>query len=206
MAGSDPELETLRQRVAHLEAQSEHAESEYTRLASLYVAAYQLHSTLEPREVMQIIIEILLNLVGARTFALLVRDDGGGQLLAVAAHGLEPGDIAPRTTVGTGTIAAAYAGQRVRPSDDLSPRAPSGEPLLAVPLRVAGQSGTEVVGVLAVWDFLEQKHSLSEMDLEIFNLLAQSAATALEAALCAREAGTRAPTPRLRAGLLLRSL
>src|SRR5262249_27834590 len=45
-------------------------ERENSNLANLYVASYQLHSTLDLREVLQIIHEILLNLVGAKTFAL----------------------------------------------------------------------------------------------------------------------------------------
>src|ERR1700742_2160436 len=44
-------------------------ERENNNLANLYVASFQLHSTLDLREVTQIILEILLNFVGAKTFA-----------------------------------------------------------------------------------------------------------------------------------------
>src|SRR4051794_34180060 len=42
-------------------------ERENNNLANLYVASFQLHSTLDLRELTQIILEILLNFVGAKT-------------------------------------------------------------------------------------------------------------------------------------------
>jgi hypothetical protein len=46
-----------------------------------------------------------------------------------------------------------------------------------------------VVAVIAVWEFLQQKLELTEVDAELFNLLSESAGVALEAALCAEKAG-----------------
>src|SRR5262249_36505842 len=62
-------------------------ERENSNLANLYVASYQLHSTLDLKEVLQIILEILLNFVGAKSFAIYLRDESGA-LRAVAAEGL----------------------------------------------------------------------------------------------------------------------
>src|SRR6185295_15325371 len=59
-------------------------ERENNNLANLYVASHQLHSTHDLREVTQIILEILLNFVGARTFAILLVDDERGVLRALA--------------------------------------------------------------------------------------------------------------------------
>ena len=47
-------------------------ESENNMLANLYVASYQLHSTLDFNEVLRIVIEIIINLVGAEKFALFM--------------------------------------------------------------------------------------------------------------------------------------
>src|ERR1039457_913089 len=40
-------------------------EQENNNLANLYIASYQLHSTLDFKEVLQIITEIIINLIGA---------------------------------------------------------------------------------------------------------------------------------------------
>ena len=53
----------------------------------------------------------------------------------------------------------------------------------------------KVVGALVIWDFLVQKTELAEVDFEIFNLLGAHAASAIEAARLAAEAG-EAPTLR----------
>jgi GAF domain-containing protein len=204
MAGDDTdELSQLRSRVARLEAQHQAIESENNRLASLFVAAYQLHSTLELREVLQIITEILLNLVGAKTFALYVVDDDGA-LDPFALDGAPPGQIGRRPAGDAGgVVGRAFAAGTAHFADTpATGHPPDGEPLVAVPLRLSAPRGEEVVGVLAVWDFLQQKRELVDVDVEIFNLLGQSAANALEAALAAA-AGTRT---RLRAHALREAL
>ena len=44
-------------------------------LANLYVASFQLHSTLDYEEVLQIILEIIINLIGAEEFAIFLLDE-----------------------------------------------------------------------------------------------------------------------------------
>ncbi|HKO01140.1 MAG TPA: diguanylate phosphodiesterase, partial [Thermoanaerobaculia bacterium] len=63
------ENERLRARLGELEQANQDYSARYTEieeqnnnLASLYVASYQLHSTLDFREVIHIVQEILLNL------------------------------------------------------------------------------------------------------------------------------------------------
>ena len=73
-------LEPLSRRVERAERHDfsraiHEIERENNNLANLYVASYQLHSTLDLREVTQIILEILLNFVGAKTFAIQLVDD-----------------------------------------------------------------------------------------------------------------------------------
>ena len=50
-------------------------EEQNNNLANLYVASYQLHSTLDFREVIQIVQEIVINLIGAESFAILLLDE-----------------------------------------------------------------------------------------------------------------------------------
>src|SRR5881628_328711 len=62
-------------------------EEQNNNLANLYVASYQLHSTLDFREVIQIVQEILINLIGARTFSILLLDEKTNDLQTVASEG-----------------------------------------------------------------------------------------------------------------------
>src|SRR5690606_23910580 len=66
-------------------------EEENNNLASLYVASFQLHSTLHLPEVLQIIVEIVINLIGAEVFAIYVLDEKTNVLSPVASEGAGPG-------------------------------------------------------------------------------------------------------------------
>ena len=55
-------------------------EEENNNLANLYVASYQLHSTLDLDEVLKIILEIVINLIGAEVFAVYMLDRRGRTL------------------------------------------------------------------------------------------------------------------------------
>jgi K+-sensing histidine kinase KdpD len=165
------ENEKLRLRVAELEKQLEAQES----LASLYVAAYQLHATFELSEVVQILVEILINLVGAKTFAVFLYDPERRLFRPVAAEG------APRTAVPErGTVSAQPQYGRTRAGADPV----QDEPAICIPLRIRDQ----VVGMIAIWELLRQKPGLNDVDYEIFNLLGTHAASALEAAKLRAEA------------------
>ena len=162
-------------------------ERENSNLANLYVASYQLHSTLDLKEVIQIILEILLNFVGARTFAIYLLDDADGTLQPIAAEGTDKTKL-PAARVGEGIIGKvaqsgiAYLEGKMRPEKlDL------GTPAVATPLRIKD----ETVGAIAIWDFLKQKTALVDVDYELFNLLAAHAAGALHSAKRNAEAGGR---------------
>jgi hypothetical protein len=55
-------------------------EEQNNNLANLYVASYQLHSTLDYKEVVRIVQEIVINLIGAEAFHLFMVSDKTGQL------------------------------------------------------------------------------------------------------------------------------
>jgi GAF domain-containing protein len=163
---------------------------ENERLASLYVAASQLHSTLDPDEVQQIIVEILLNFVGAKVFALMA-PVGDGTLAPLLTEGVDP-EIVPARLAGAagGLIGDVFAGHPAYVASAPTPaRAIDREPLVVIPLRVRLAGRPHVVAVIAVWEFLQQKHELTDVDAELFTLLSESAGVALEAALCAQKAG-----------------
>src|SRR5207253_5704035 len=88
------ENERLRKRLGALEEENKDYASRYTEiehqnnnLATLYVASYQLHSTLDFREVIQIVQEIVINLIGAESFAILLLDEKTNELKTIACEG-----------------------------------------------------------------------------------------------------------------------
>ncbi len=176
------ENERLRQRLGTLEEANKDYATRYTEieeqnnnLASLYVASYQLHSTLDFREVIHIVQEILLNLVGAKSFAILLLDENTNELRSVACDGedLVPGIENISTHLGEGILGdVARSGESFylhdgKPSLD--------KPLAAVPLKIKDQ----VIGVIAIYKLLVQKHAFTAVDYELFALLAAHAATAI---------------------------
>ena len=85
-------------------------EEQNNNLANLYVASYQLHSTLDFKEVVRIVQEIVINLIGAEVFHMLMVSEKTGQLEVEASEGQTPA----RTTipVGDGLIGkAAQSGE-----------------------------------------------------------------------------------------------
>src|SRR5512145_3221495 len=85
-------------------------EEENNNLANLYVASFQLHSTLDFKEVVQIVMEIVINLIGAEKFGLMLLDERKGDLYAVSSEGV-PREQIPLIKLGEGTIGrAAKAG------------------------------------------------------------------------------------------------
>lgn len=188
-AGSPGELDALRERTQTLaerlqEVEEENkefarryveVEEENNNLANLYVASYQLHSTLDFSEVLKIVIEIIINLIGAERFAVFLRDEGGDTLQAVAAEGLDARRLG-RVKVGEGVIGEStrsgenYFAENAEAADDPS------QPLVCVPLRIKDR----VLGAIAVYSFLAQKkRELSRVDYELFSMLAGHAATAV---------------------------
>src|ERR1044071_4298208 len=70
-------------------------EEQNNNLANLYVASYQLHSTLDFKEVIQIVQEIVINLIGAEAFAILL-DRGAEQQPGQSLRGQLPAPLHAR--------------------------------------------------------------------------------------------------------------
>jgi nitrate/nitrite-specific signal transduction histidine kinase len=195
----ESERQSLVERYSGVERQNADFSSRYhdierenNNLANLYVASYQLHSTLDLREVTQIILEILLNFVGAKTFAIQLVDEDHGKLRTLAAEGIDRAKV-PEGGVAEGRIGEVIKsghhyidGERLRTRADL---AHLDRPVIVVPLKIRDR----VVGVLIIWDLLSQKTALADVDYELFNLLAAHAASALQGAWLAAELKGRAP-------------
>ena len=156
-------------------------ERENNSLANLYVASHQLHSTLDLREVTQIITEILLNFIGAKTFAIQLVDEERAVLRTLAAEGVDRRNVPERRVDLAATDAVADVLRNGRPryaEGALTPRAITGPPAVTVPLKI----GDRVVGLILVWELLAQKTGLVDVDFELFNLLGDHAGAALQSA------------------------
>lgn len=150
-------------------------EEENNMLANLYIASYQLHSTLDFKEVTQIILEIVINLIGAEEFGLLLLDEKTNRLEPIACEGLELGQL-PSVGVGVGTI-----GSSVKTGENYFIESMEGyerdflNPMVCIPLKIK----EHVIGVIVIYKLLTQKEKFTSVDYELFSLLAGHAATAV---------------------------
>ncbi len=174
------EIDRLEKRFSEIEEENQDFATKYVEitqqnesLANLYVASHQLHSTLDPQEVLGIVNEILINLIGAEEFAVFLVDKTTKELTPVTGEGILP------------RLASGEVGWV---KDILEQVVKSGEafylteqnlvvegPLACVPLKIK----QDVVGAIAIFKLLVQKEGFTPMDSEILNLLAGHAATAI---------------------------
>jgi transcriptional regulator with GAF, ATPase, and Fis domain len=201
--GASPEeVQRLREQVSHLteenrriqqrfrEVEEENKdfanryieiEEQNNNLANLYVASYQLHSTLDFREVIQIVQEIVINLIGAEAFAILLLDEKTNELKTIAFEGddVMPGLGQISTRLGEGVMGnVAKTGESYYVNQDIEAQGSAitiEKPLAAVPLKIK----EHVIGLIAIYKLLQQKDAFSAVDYELFSLLAAHAATAI---------------------------
>lgn len=180
-ADTERGTEALARRVAGLEADAQDlqqllqaSERQAAQLANLYVATFQLHASLELDDVKRAICEIAINLLGAQSLALLVRDEDSGAIDVVARSEEVPElFLAERYGGGDPAIDAGLVDGVIRlgPIEDSSA-------LVVVPLSAQGQ----VLGTLVIFALLPQKSGLGAEDRELLDLMAAHAASALLAA------------------------
>jgi regulator of replication initiation timing len=166
------ELDRLRARFdeitgenQHFAAQYQHIEEQSSNLANLYVASYQLHTSVDRNTVLNTIQEIVINLIGSEQLAIYERD--GAAFKPVASFGLDEERLAPVT--GEYAVEKLGEGHIFGDADDR-------QPLTAcVPLQI----NDRVEGAILVFRLLEHKPELQPVDHELFELLAVHASTAL---------------------------
>ena len=179
------ENRVMQQRFRQVEEENKDFASRYieieeqnNNLANLYVASYQLHSTLDFREVIQIVQEIIINLVGAESFAVLLLDEKTNELRTIACEGedVTPGIETLTTRLGEGVL-GEVASSAESFFADLEKTAPVSldRPLAAVPLKIKDH----VIGLIVIYKLLQQKDAFTAVDYELFSLLAAHAATAI---------------------------
>lgn len=178
----EKELNSLKERYKKVEEENRdfaakyvEVEEENNNLANLYVASYQLHSTLDFNEVLKIVLEIIINLIGAEQFAVFLIDDKTNELVPVGAEGVDI-DFIPKVRLGEGLIGTvaqngkSYFSENINKGD-----IENSKPIVCIPLKIK----EHVIGVIAIYSLLLQKNGFSNIDYELFNLLAGHAATAI---------------------------
>lgn len=172
------ELELLTTRLADLEKQSNKFRSRYEQieqhnaaLSNVYLASNQLHATLDFSEVVRTAEEILWNLIAAHSFAIFLRDDYTGALSLVGGQGVEGRFPDGCVRDPSGMMAEVLAdGVSLFIDGEVA-----GDPLACVPLKVEERT----VGLIAIFEVEAHKDGLSELDKELFDLLASRTATAM---------------------------
>lgn len=182
MKALEEERSTLLERFKSVEEETQDFKSRYreiedenNRLANLYIASYQLNSTLDLKEVVRISFEIIINLVGSMDFALYIAD--GSKLVPVCAEGRPLASLS-LITVGKGAAGRSAEDRVLHVSGDDLTKASVDEPKVCVPLIV----GDKMLGMFVVFSFLVQKTCITELDRELFKLLGGHAAMAIFAA------------------------
>ncbi len=147
-------------------------EQQTVHLGNLYVASYRLHETLEHADVLTVIQEIIINLVGCEDHAIYEVGDDGRTLTLAAQMGLD-GPSYPQPVVAGALGQALASGEAwVRPDDDTS----GSEVFVAVVPLVAAK---KVIGVITLRRLLPQKRGIEALDRELFALLGAQAGMAL---------------------------
>lgn len=181
---TEDELNSLKERFRQVEEENKdfaakyvEVEDENNNLANLYVASYQLHSTLDFNEVLRIVLEIVINLIGAEKFAVLLIEEKTNELIPVGTEGISISDV-PKVRFGEGIIGtAAKEGESYFSENTHNNRGSISveNPIVCIPLKIK----EHVIGVIAIYSLLLQKEKFSNVDYELFNLLAGHAATAI---------------------------
>ncbi len=149
-------------------------ERQNSDLVNLYVASYRLHSTLAYVEVVAIIKEIVINMIGSEMFGVYVMDEREQRLVLIAHEGMEE-TAAESIPLGEGRLGEVGQSGELYCAPPETELHNSDEPIACIPLKV----GDQVLGVIGIYRLLLQKDGFAAVDFELFELLGGHAATAL---------------------------
>jgi hypothetical protein len=158
-------------------------ERQNSDLVNLYVASYRLHSTLNFDEVLAIIKEIVINMIGSETFGIYVVDEKARGLALITHEGMEDmlakDNRHSRVPLGEGALGKTAQNGEIYTAPEGTPLQEVGpQPIVCIPLK----AGERLVGVISIHRLLLQKDGFRPVDFELFELLAGHAATALYSA------------------------
>jgi hypothetical protein len=169
VAGADGAGGDYRRRLDELER-------EHYRLAAMYVAGSQFHSSATVDEVLRTLTEILLNFVGVGRFTFFAVDEERQTLFPLVREGTSEATPAEVQLPATGPLAdVTVLGGPWRTGAPLG----DGEgALMNLPLY----SGSRLVGVARIERFLPQKQRFDEADFGLLELVSEHAGVGIETA------------------------
>ncbi len=145
-------------------------EEHSANLANLYAATYQLHATLEPDAVVNCIVEISVNLIGAAEFSLYLLEEAKGDFVLR----VREGDLPPEITHLPEPVYPLEQAAAVEKRTLFAVEKQEG-PLCCVPLL----HEEKLVGLLSIYALLSHKAAFTPLDRELLELLSGQAAVAL---------------------------
>lgn len=174
--GFESQLERRRAEIQSWEQKFADSERKNDTLANLYLASFQLHSTLDLSEVVTTLKEILINFVGAQSFAVMLSSEvKRGDLVVVAREGLDT--LYPRefSEPLSEAFCRAMQGEASFSDDPATASHEPDRPVACIPLATKN----EIIGLLAIYGLLVQKDRFTALDHQLFTLLSRVAATAI---------------------------
>ncbi len=175
--GAQQRISELEQENIDFANQLVQVEDVNNNLTNLYIASSRLHSTLDRKETLEIIKEVVINFVGAEKFAVFIYDDVDEVLRFETGEGFEDECEMPEVKLGEGLLGEIasksenYFAEEMVGQESNDPLAP----LVAIPLMIQG----ELLGLLAIYRLFIQKEQLASIDYQLFSMLGDHAATAL---------------------------
>ena len=173
------DLEMLNSRLHDTEKKSakfrrryEDSEQHNLAVSNVYSAANHLQSTLDFNAVVKMTEEILWNFVASPVLAIFLLDEKSRNLKLVGGQGIDGRFPLGTLHEPTGMIIEALTEGRSVFLDGVT----SGDPLACVPLKVEGRG---IVGLVVVYAVEEHEGGLTDLDKELFELLANQTATAM---------------------------
>ncbi|HEX8438734.1 GAF domain-containing protein [Archangium sp.] len=182
-------LARSREEAQWQEQRQDLVETQLAHLVRLRVASQRLHESLDPRELMDILQDLLVNLVGSEMLGIFELDPGGPALVLQVSLGIDA-ERFRRLPLGEDPIGrAARTGSPWLADlvEDGAAVTRAEGPRACVPLCL----GNHVLGMMVLFELLPHKQRLEPEDRELLALLATEGARAL---YCARGLASRTPS------------
>ncbi len=164
------QLEILKEEQEELQAANELLEEQNWVLSNLAVAFHRLYSSTEYVQVVSIVKEILVNLIGAGEFSIYVVDARKKKPVLITREGKDQATGEGRERI----IAETMVSGELYIADERT-LAEEKKPVACIPLKLRG----EAVGTIVIDGLLAQKKSFQKQDREIFEMLGNHASMAL---------------------------
>ena len=178
------EVEAFRKEAESMEEENREFADRYIEverqnsdLISMYVASYQLHSTLVYEEVVRTVKDITINMMGGEVFGIYLVDTATSKLMLIAQEGMGT-RAAEELSLGDGIIAEVVASGEARFMESKAEYADGDVPVAYLPLKL----GDDPFGIIIIYKLLIQKEGFRALDYELVELLGKHAASALYSA------------------------